>query len=140
LVADIFFKIWDRRKNIEIKSSVKGYLFFAARNHALNFLNKKEHTFHDIEEFSQRIPSETPIPSETIISNENVGELHKKIQGLPPQRQKVFIMNKIEGFTYAEIASKLSLSEKTVRNQVQIAVRNLKSFLATLVLYLLPFI
>lgn len=125
LVADLFFSIWVKRERIEIKTSVSGYLHFATRNSALNYLKTKKVGFVDIENL-QTFIDKNPNPETRLISMETLDEWEERISQLPPQRQKVFRMNKLQGLSYAEIASQLDLSENTVRNQVQMAVRSLK--------------
>ncbi len=126
LVSDLFFNIWVKRENLHIKTSVGGYLHFATRNAALNYLKTRKIGFVDIDELLQSAQSDAQNPEARIISAETLGEWEERISQLPPQRQKVFRMNKLQGLTYAEIAIQLDLSENTVRNQVQMAVRSLK--------------
>ena len=134
LVSDMFLKIWNKRTTLQIHSSVGGYLHFAVRNHALNYLKSKKMRFVDLEEIESSLPSTDQDPAQVMITDEVLKAWEKKIRQLPPQRQKVFRMNKLEGLSYAEIAAKLALSEKTVRNQVQTAVRSLE-VLALLLLF-----
>lgn len=49
VVADVFFKLWENRKKIQINSHLKAYLYIAIKNESLNVLNKKEFNFEDID-------------------------------------------------------------------------------------------
>lgn len=42
VVQDLFFKIWTRREELMITSSLRSYLFKAAYNHSLNFIRHRE--------------------------------------------------------------------------------------------------
>ena len=130
LISDVFYTIWRKRESIQIKSNIVGYLHFAARNHALNYLKTKKTGWVDLEEVAFTLSSSMSNPEEKIISEEIIQLWEEKIKRLPEQRQKVFRMSRLEGLTYAEIAKKLDLSENTVRNQVQIAVQSLICLLA----------
>ena len=50
-------------------------------------------------------------------------QIHKAIQSLPEKCRQVFLLSKINGLSYAEIADHLGISVKTVENQI---VRGLK--------------
>lgn len=132
IVSDVFFSIWEKRETITIQTNVSGYLFKATRNHALNNLKTSDSKNIKIEDICTSILDLEQIPSEKMISTEALEQWENKIKQLPPKRQKVLVMNKLEGLSYSEIANKLSLSPKTVRNQVQIAIRSLKFLLCFL--------
>lgn len=48
---------------------------------------------------------------------------------MPPTRAKVVKLSKLEGFNNKEIADLLSLKEQTVKNQLSIGVKELRSFI-----------
>jgi RNA polymerase sigma-70 factor (ECF subfamily) len=125
LVSDVFYSIWSKRDSLDIRSNIRGYLSFSVRNHALNYLKSKKLGYVDLDEVSHQLEVSEDNPEHLLITEETLNAWERRISELPPQRQKVFRMNKLEGLTYKEIAERLSLSEKTVRNQVQIAVRTL---------------
>jgi len=61
------------------------------------------------------------------------------LQDLPEDQRIVFILNKFEGFKYAEIAETLQISIKTVESRMSKALKHLREKLRHL-LILLPFI
>lgn len=54
--------------------------------------------------------------------------LERALAILPPKCREVFLMAKMQGMKYREIAAALSLSEKTVENQMSKAIRLLRDF------------
>ena len=42
IVQDLFVKLWEKRKTLEIKTSVKNYLVRSVRNQCLNFIKHNE--------------------------------------------------------------------------------------------------
>ena len=48
------------------------------------------------------------------------------VEQMPPQRRRVFLMSRREALTNKEIASKLSLSEKTVERHITLALTELR--------------
>ena len=64
-------------------------------------------------------------------------KLEKAICHLPPMRQKVLRLSHIQGYAYKEIANELKISEKTVDNHINKALKQLRQILSGIVLALL---
>ncbi len=127
IVSDFLFKVWQNKQSIVIQSSVKGYFVSAVRNMSLNHLKANSPQIVDLSKVAPAMESDEPQPLDAIISEESVQQWEKRIGALPQQRQKVFRMNKLDGMNYQQIAKELCLSEKTVRNHVQLALKTLTS-------------
>jgi len=63
--------------------------------------------------------------------------LHTLTRTLPPVRKKVFILSRIKGHSYKEIAEQLSISSKTVEDHMVKALRHLRSIASNPFLFLL---
>jgi len=130
LVNDCFFELWKTRKSIEIKSSLKSYLFISVRNRSINFLKRKLSRQRYIEDQSYPFAFEDEIvhQSELLLKQENLDEkLKKAIEKLPAQCRQIFYMNRFEGLKYKEIAFKLNLAEATIKTQIARALKSLRS-------------
>ena len=53
----------------------------------------------------------------------------RSIESLPEKCREIFVLNKLEGMKYAEIAEMMNLSENTVRNHIALAVKKLQKLL-----------
>ncbi|HWJ30604.1 MAG TPA: sigma-70 family RNA polymerase sigma factor, partial [Flavisolibacter sp.] len=53
-------------------------------------------------------------------------QLNKAMSDLPPMRRKVFELSRLHGLSYKEIAIRLSISEKTVENHINHALKQLR--------------
>jgi RNA polymerase sigma-70 factor, ECF subfamily len=71
----------------------------------------------------------------SIDSSDNEEEMHdfelesailNAIAELPPQRKKVFVLSRVDGLKYHEIAEKLGLSVKTIEAQMGKALKQLR--------------
>lgn len=126
IVQDIFFKLWEKREQLKVTTSIKAYLFQSTRNRCLNVI---KHI--DIRENYKQQNEQVRKSSELEGFDEmEVSELQDKIQvaisKLPPERQKIFMLSRYEGLRYKEIAKKLGLSPKTVENQMGRALKFLR--------------
>ena len=125
LVQDIFLKIWQQRTKLNNNQSFYSYLFTVARNHILNTIRQKaiDKKFQDYvlkNEFSADLNDEED-NFEALQS-----KLNKYIEQLPSMRKNVFILGKVEGLSYKEIASKLNISVKTVETHMSLSLKFLR--------------
>jgi len=138
VVHQVFIKLWERRSEIDLSTSLKSYLFTAVNNRSLNVIR-------DRRKFS---PEEVPeLAGEWDVSAELESmELEEKIRrvidSLPERCRVIFELNRFDGLKYNEIASQLDISVKTVENQISKALKILREQLAkylTLLLWLVLF-
>ncbi|MFH5831345.1 RNA polymerase sigma-70 factor [Halalkalibaculum sp. DA3122] len=128
IVSDVFLKIWERRHRLNISKNLKGYLYTATRNQALNYLEKQDNELESLTENAREIESGKYHPDEELIFKELENRLEALINTLPPRRKIIFKLSRLEGFTYKEIAGILSISIHTVQNQMVAAVKTLSSY------------
>ncbi len=122
VVADVFFKIWVNRNVIEIRSSLKSYLFTATRNISINYIARENKHFENLEVLEREHLSKEDNPDEVFNFRELESVIESVIQKLPPKRQTVFRMNRLHGLSYKEIAEVLSISVNTVQNHMVKAI------------------
>ncbi len=130
IVQDLFVNLWAKKDNLEIKSSLKSYLFQSTKNRCLNLIKHIE-----VRENYKGINKERREEQENIAGNEmEAAELSAKIENaissLPTERQKIFRMSRFEDLKYKEIAEELEISIKTVENQMGKALKYLRGELA----------
>lgn len=130
VVQDLFFNLWKKREDLEINTSIKSYLYAAARNHSLNVLKHIE-----VRENYKKLNEESRSLQESQVQDGiEASELEKRIKNainqLPPERQRIFLMSRYEDLKYREIAEKLNISIKTVEAQMGKALKFLKEQLS----------
>lgn len=132
IVQEQFIYIWEHRERLGDISSLKSYLYTAVRNRSINHLKsryvvKTENCIDNLAN-SARI-GKLPDPSD-LIENKELGViLAKALDKLPEKCRIIFTMKKIGEYTNKEIADHLSISVKTVENQMTIAFKKLVSYL-----------
>ena len=129
IVQEMFFKIWEKREELEIKSSIKSYLFSSVRNHCLNQLKHLEirDTYKVYNE--QQIQYSEQQGHDSAIEHELEERIEIAIASLSVERQKVFKLSRFEGKKYKEIAEELDISIKTVEAQMSKALKFLREVL-----------
>lgn len=137
IVQDVFLKFWNSRSSIEIKSSVKSYLYRMVHNQTLNFIrdnaqerNNANISLDDLDSRAKllNIHGSYDVLDELLL-HQIEQELSDAIGNLPSQCRDIFCMARYQGNTYSEIATKLNVSVSTVKSQMLRAIDKLKTAL-----------
>lgn len=139
LVQDVFLKIWEKHDSLDRTKNIKAFIFKVSVNSIYDFIRRK-----NIEGAYQEFARNNfePQPDSTwhqVIFNEMLDHLDVLVKQMPPERQKIFRLNREEGLTNDEIARKLNLSKRTVENQLFRAIAFLKKHFRTDSLFALLF-
>lgn len=124
-VLDVFTKIWEKRKNIEIIGKLKTYLYTAVKNQSLNYLQKNKVFLERLDEVDRLLVIGQANADDLLYYEELKQKIDELINQLPEKRKLILKMNKYDGLSYAEIAEILSVSVSTVKNQMVKAVKYL---------------
>src|SRR4051812_31891343 len=130
VAQEVMLELWRRRGDVAITESLRAYLLRATRNRALNQLRhanvQKRAEPHLMSEDSVNATGESELVA---------GELKDAIVAanaeLPPGCREVFEMSRGRGLRYAEIATALGISVKTVESQMGKALKHLRLRLAS---------
>jgi RNA polymerase sigma-70 factor (family 1) len=128
-VQDVFLKVWEHRTALDPERSVRGYLLACCRNHLINLLAKKGPEFQSIDHDECEEIADYYNPIDKIILADYTELAEKGISTLPPQRQKVFRMYRLENRSLEEIASELGTTKGTVKDHLLKATRHLRLYL-----------
>ena len=123
IVQDTFFQVWKNRQRIEFHSSIEAYLKRAVINRCLNAIKQRK----------PFVDSETVVEEQqtfhSAIENLSLQELEVALKAaldkLPERCRLIFVMKRLEGMSQKEIAESLSISTKTVENQMTKAMKTM---------------
>lgn len=125
LLQNLFIKIWDKRGDIDINKSFRSYLFKVAENMVIDYFRKTKRDQKLMDSLMQAATELSPDLEEIYISKENDERLSKAIAALPPQRQRVFILCKLEGKSYEEVSKMLGISTSTISDHIVKATKSI---------------
>lgn len=139
IIQDMMVGIWERRKDMVVDSSLNGYLFRAVKNRCINHLNKirlheQVHSF-----IASNWQSQFEDPDFYIVE-ELTGKIEEALARLPETYREAFVLNRIDGKTYQEIAADLGVSAKTIDYRIQQALKILRVELRDYLPLLLAFL
>ena len=108
----------------------KAYLFTAVRNQSLNYLAQLKVRDEYREYIVQKGDVTGLLTWEYYVESELQEHIEKAIRQLPPQCQKIFIMNRFNDKSITQIAEELEISPRTVEKHIEIALKKLRQELA----------
>ena len=125
ITNDVFVDIWQRRHLLENVTMPEIYLFVCAKNKALRYLKSKSLPFEPLDKAVDLECVLEKDPHEMLISSEMLKQINEAIASLPPKCRMIFRLVKENNLKYREVAELLDISEKTVENQMAIALKKL---------------
>jgi len=125
-VMNVFLNLWRRRTTLSINGQLRSYLLAAVGNQTVNVRKRqRRHAADELDEVLLGKLASATRTDEALLFRELQAEVDELILTLPPQRQLIFRLNRIEGLDYATIAKALGVSKNTVQNHMVAAVRQL---------------
>jgi RNA polymerase sigma-70 factor (family 1) len=125
LVQDAFAKIWENCSNIEF-SKVKTYLLTTVNNLFLNTIKHKKVVLNYAKEVPN-LDTNNQNPEYLLEEEEFKIKLQNAIATISAAQREVFLMNRIDGKKYREIAELLAISQKAVEKRMSGALKILKA-------------
>ncbi|GGJ95292.1 MULTISPECIES: RNA polymerase sigma factor [Parabacteroides] len=127
VVQETFVKIWTNRAGINPDTSFKAYLFTISYHFLLKELRRQLN--HPQMENYLEIKKEV-VSAEDVEAKYDfdlfLKELETAKQKLTPRQKEIFTLNKEYNLSITEIASRLSITEQVVRNQLSAALKVLR--------------
>jgi len=136
IVQEVFLYLWDKRFTININSSISFYLYKAVQYKFMNLLDRKKVRADYKDSLNQFIDQGEYITDHYIRQKEFSQVIEQEVAALPDKMREIFELSRKNNLSRKEIANKLGISEKTVKNQINNALRILRSKL-TLMAFLM---
>jgi len=118
IVAETFSKLWYSDSRFEVMEKLLAYIHVTAKNACIDYLRRRKVEAANI----ARLESSAEMFFEMNADFRGIEEslqsrIDNEIQKLPKKSQIIFKMAFLEDATNREIAARLGISEKTVRNR-----------------------
>lgn len=125
LAQEGFIKVWENCAKIDVLKA-KSYLFTVINN---LFLNKVKHqkVVFAYAKSSPYIDVDNQSPEYLLEEEEFKEKLKKAIEELTPGERSVFLMHRVDGKKYREIAETLEISQKAVEKRMSAALKKLRN-------------
>jgi len=131
ILQDVFLKIWEYRSFIDPEKSFNAFLFKIAENKAYDFFRKAARDKKLEAELIALSTINYIALEEFVADNEKLVLLENAISKLPPQRQQVFRLCKLEGKSYKEVSELLGISLSTISDHIVKATKSIREHLGS---------
>ncbi|MDO6605653.1 RNA polymerase sigma factor [Arenibacter palladensis] len=128
IVQQTLVKIWIKKDTLQIKSSLKNYLYRSVYNTFLKEYRKIKKEELALSELKNTVLMDFVEKDESFLE-ERMKLLESAIDQLPKKNREVFLLSKKSGYKHKEIAFQLEISEKAVEKHVSRATQSIKKWL-----------
>jgi RNA polymerase sigma factor (sigma-70 family) len=138
ILQDVWYQLYNTTEAID---QLGAWLFRVARNKIIDRYRKQhpdslEDFIYENEEgdvgFKEILLADAGDPETEYLKSLFWKQLHEGLNELPPEQRLVFILNELEGRTFAEIAAETGENIKTLISRKGYAVKQLRNRLQTL--------
>lgn len=125
IVQEIMISIWIRRHALVIETSLGAYLTSVAHYEVLRTISRAARDATRREDITAQILPGFAELLDPLQMKELAVILEREVDKLPAKMQQVFRLSREEELTLPEIAARLGITERTVRNQLNTALHKL---------------
>jgi len=133
IVQEVFISLWQRRAKLQIKVSLKSYLYTSTVYKVYDHFSKNKKMAKDelFDNFENKI--ETSNPETKLMHEELIHLLDSIIDTLPDKCKEVYKLSRENMLSNKEIAEQLNISQRTVEGHISKALKILKESLGVAV-------
>jgi RNA polymerase sigma factor (sigma-70 family) len=126
-VQEIFLKVWNAREKLNELKSFKDWLFIMTRNATISGLRKKLLGTEGID--LEEIPAGWLTSDASLEYKQTHQILMEGINSLSPRKREIFMLTKLEGKSYQEVAGLLGITKGNINKQMVEALAFLRQHL-----------
>lgn len=126
MVQEVFVRFWKNRNKVTPERAL-AYLYQIARNLLIDF--KRHQTVKDAFEVQFKPLTASVTPSDILQAQDFKNTYIAGLGSMPEANRIVFLLNRVDGYTYKKIAESLELSEKTIEKRMSNALSYLRNYL-----------
>ncbi|MBE8714341.1 RNA polymerase sigma factor [Sphingobacterium hungaricum] len=126
LVQEVFTTLFLKRDSLTDSSGLYPYLFVVSKRMMISDFRKRVVKAKYRDHLAQEWSEESRITEEQIHAADLSRTLELAMNELSVKEQEVYRLNKLEGFSYHEIADRSGVSKNTIKNQLISASKKIK--------------
>jgi RNA polymerase sigma-70 factor (ECF subfamily) len=126
-VHDLFSDLWAKRQGLAIHTSLKAYLFAAARYRVFEWISRTQVRSQYMDSAAAFISAGECLTDHRIRERQLMELIDLEIAALPAKMREIFELSRNGGLSHRQIAEKLGLAETTVKKQVNNSLKVLRA-------------
>ena len=128
IAIDVFYGLWQRRRDLDTKSRLTAYLSAAARNAVKDRFKALPPPYEDITELD--LPSDSLSVEDRAEFSAMTSCLNEGVEQLSPKEREIFLRFYLYGEKSSHIAEAMNISESSVRTTLHRTRAKLKKFMS----------
>jgi RNA polymerase sigma-70 factor (family 1) len=136
VVQDVFVMLWAKAETLEIQVSLSCFLYAATRNSILKLFQRGKVKTNYLNSLAEFITQENNTTDHLVRDRELAKRIEQEVSMLPPKMRAVFELSRKSHLSHREIATRMEISDKTVKKQMANALKILRLKLGTFFLLL----
>ena len=125
IVQTEYMKLWDKRNELKIHTSIKSYLYKSVYNAFMLQLRKEKQRDKFLDSLKHKALAYRWDEDDKEHA-QKIERIKKLVGQLPDRCREIVLLSKKEGYKNQEIADKLGISVKTVESQIRIAFKKIR--------------
>ncbi|OEK00361.1 RNA polymerase subunit sigma-24 [Roseivirga sp. 4D4] len=113
-LQDVMVKLWNKREQLSIYSSIEAFAVTITKNQCLDKLKSKKHK-NQMDIQNMELDSGFLNPYKSLELSESMQVMMNAFQGLPEQQRMLVLLRDVEGFSFEEIAEQTGLQVNNIR-------------------------
>jgi RNA polymerase sigma-70 factor (ECF subfamily) len=126
VIQEVFLMLWTKRAEVAGTKTLSAYLYTSVRNRILNHLTHQKVVDKYLESIRTYAEAGGYTADEQLREKELAAVIEKEIEAMQPKMREIFLMSRNEQLSHKSIGELLNISDKTVKQQVYKAVKQLK--------------
>jgi RNA polymerase sigma-70 factor, ECF subfamily len=126
IIHELFTSLWVNATEITINITLSAYLYRAVKNKVINVLAHQKIKGTYLESLQKYIDAGNWNTDESVRARELAFQIEKEVALMPAKMREVFELSRAAGLTHKQIAERLNISDKTVKKQINNALKILR--------------
>ncbi len=127
ILLELFISLWKLRAKVLTIESIPAYLYSACRNRVFTYLRKQSLYLNHIELADDLVLDPQECIEDRLYYRYLLDLVEREIEDLPEKCREVFKLSRFSYLSNKEIADRLLISESTVENHINKAIKRLKT-------------
>ena len=129
LIQDLFFKVWQKRTEIDPLKSFQAYLYAVAQNLVYDHFRKLASDKRLMDKMLD-VDSYYYLHSDKLLEDKESRKiLNGAINSLTPQRRLAFTYCKLEGYSYQQASEELGISVATINSHISHSYKLIRAYI-----------
>ncbi|SFW84484.1 RNA polymerase sigma-70 factor [Chitinophaga sancti] len=126
VIQEVFLMLWTKRSEVAAAKTLSAYLYTSVRNRILNHITHQKVVDKYLDSMRNYMEAGAYTADELLRGKELAAVIERELEAMPPKMREIFLMSRNEQLSHKSIGELLNISDKTVKQQVYKAVKQLR--------------